>query len=287
MQHRVTIVIPLWKEELTNNEEISLRQGLNILSSFKFSIITYEGLRINSIIELIESYDVSHQILFFPKKYFLSISGYNRLMLSLRFYYKFLQYNYILIYQLDSFIFKNELLHWVNKRYSYIGAPWIKGGAQENTTSDPFLGVGNGGFSLRNVKDHLRILLTLSYLDPPKKVVEKFLASQNGTFPGRLLLMLSKLTVKNNTFFLFNDFHTWNMWEDWFWGRRASNISWFTVPDGKEAVRFSIEKDPVRFIKSSNDLPFGCHAWWKYDLDFWKPHIESFNHNVSLASVID
>ena len=29
-------------------------------------------------------------------------------------------------------------------------------------------------------------------------------------------------------------------------------------------------------------LPFGCHAWFRYDLEFWRPHIEAFGHDLEL-----
>ena len=31
----------------------------------------------------------------------------------------------MLIYQLDAYVFKDELLNWANKGYDYIGAPWL------------------------------------------------------------------------------------------------------------------------------------------------------------------
>jgi hypothetical protein len=104
--------------------------------------------------------------------------------------------------------------------------------------------------------------------------------SNKGTFPGRLLLLFTKLTFKNNTFFLFNDFNDWEDNEDAFWGRKTACFSWFTVPKWEEAVLFSVEVQPGRFIGETSELPFGCHAWWSYDLDFWKPHIERFGYKL-------
>jgi hypothetical protein len=41
----------------------------------------------------------------FPKRYFENIEGYNELLLSASFYERFLDTKYILIYQLDAFVF--------------------------------------------------------------------------------------------------------------------------------------------------------------------------------------
>jgi hypothetical protein len=65
----------------------------------------------------------------FPKRYFENIEGYNELLLSASFYERFLDTKYILIYQLDAFVFKDELQEWCDKGYDYI-APWI---APQNT----------------------------------------------------------------------------------------------------------------------------------------------------------
>ena len=52
----------------------------------------------------------------FEDEYFKGISGYNRLMMSEVFYRRFIGYEYILIYQLDAYIFKDELKKWCDKR---------------------------------------------------------------------------------------------------------------------------------------------------------------------------
>ena len=61
----------------------------------------------------------------FNDTYFESIYGYNQLMLNVEFYEAFSK-KYILIYQTDAFIFKDDLNYWCEKDYDYIGAPWIR-----------------------------------------------------------------------------------------------------------------------------------------------------------------
>jgi hypothetical protein len=103
----------------------------------------------------------------FPDHYFKSVFGYNRLMLTASFYERFSHSKFILIYQLDAYVFRDELLYWCSKDYDYIGAPWIttpnKGfkkvlslfdSKKKKARSEIFYKVGNGGFSLRKVNTH-------------------------------------------------------------------------------------------------------------------------------------
>ena len=78
-------------------------------------------------------------------------------MLSSVFYQEFEQYQYVLIAQTDSLVFSDDLNIWAEKGYSYIGAPWFEGYTQP-TQPLRLTAVGNGGFSLRNVQDFLRVL---------------------------------------------------------------------------------------------------------------------------------
>ncbi len=84
--------------------------------------------------------------------------------------------------------------------------------------------------------------------------------------------MLLNLTVRNNTFHLFNNY-IWN--EDFFWCLVVQkNFKWFKVPALVTASKFSMEANARMLYKSNNNqLPFGCHAWERYDVEFWKPFI--------------
>lgn len=67
----------------------------------------------------------ANHIVPFPDTYFKGIAGYNRLMMSPEFYETFAQWEYILIYQTDAWVFSDRLSEWCSKGYDYIGAPWI------------------------------------------------------------------------------------------------------------------------------------------------------------------
>lgn len=82
----------------------------------------------------------------FDDKWFESVSTYSVFMLTKEFYEKFTSYEFLLIYQLDAWVFRNELEYWCAQGYDYLGAPWFK----DATTM--YSKAGNGGFSLRNVR---------------------------------------------------------------------------------------------------------------------------------------
>ena len=98
-------------------------------------------------------------------------------MLSAEFYERFLNSKYLLIYQLDAYVFKDELTAWCNRGFDYVGAPWTIKKKYENPIYKPVLAiksfiyklkgkpsryawlgnkVGNGGLSLRKVDTHLK-----------------------------------------------------------------------------------------------------------------------------------
>lgn len=172
-------------------------------------------------------------------------------MLSTEFYQRFLDYKYILIYQLDAFVFRDELLEWCNKEFDYIGAPWLDEGnllilstnflslrirkVLQKLNINSISNVGNGGFCLRNVRKCLLALLIFN------KQVSKF---------------------KYN--------------EDLFWSYYVTSyLPFFRVADMRTALKFSFEMYPEKcYILNQNQLPFGCHAWEKYNIDFWDDFLE-------------
>ena len=63
--------------------------------------------------------------------------------------------------------------------------------------------------------------------------------------------------------------------EDHFWGLEApKNLSWFRIPDPATASRFATEINPDQLYEMNGQaLPFGCHAWEKYNPVFWRKFI--------------
>ncbi len=264
----VAVVIPVYKSTMNADEEKSLNRCIKVLGKFPLILVCPQCLNLSNY-ELHIPHNTNFTIQRFPDKFFKDIQGYNNLLLSTAFYKRFNLYQYILIYQLDAWVFKNELEHWCQKGYDYIGAPWFKGFGK--ATENEFIGVGNGGFSLRKVKSHLRVLNSFKYVYSPNYYLQKFLNNRSWeTF----VTFVENITIKNNFFHALNSYDS-N--EDLFFGGGASKaFKWFNVPDLQTALKFAVEINPSHFITDAEHVPFGCHAWEKYEPEFWQDLMKTY-----------
>ncbi|MDP5139773.1 MAG: hypothetical protein NWP83_04800 [Spirosomaceae bacterium] len=233
---QVAVVIPLYKSTFSASEELSLRQVKTVLSNYPIVFICPDKLNIEAYSAIIPTATVKR----FSDDYFQNVEGYSRLLLSPNFYKSFLNFEYILIYQTDAYVFRDELTEWCSKGYDYIGAPWTERpplvkGKPKVDIQNWFIGkVGNGGFSLRKVKSHY-----------------------NNT---RFFRPILRFMEKN---------------EDMFWGLFLYWLNpFFKRPKWQEALHFAIEMNPKNAFELINhQLPFGVHAWEKYDKEFWEEFI--------------
>lgn len=256
--HTVSIVVPVYRVDMTEYERISMERLVKVLGSHRIVVVKPVSLDLSPLSEKYPCLEFES----FDDGCFESISSYNRLMMSEAFYRRFQDSEYILIYQLDAYVFRDELDYWCAKGYDYIGAPWLLRPVYKfplfrftswlkkkycDVTHRPNgqitrYKVGNGGFSLRKVDSMLRAVTEL------RQVVERF------------------LTAKHH--------HTFN--EDVFFGVEVNNHGLgFRYPDWREALRFSFDKYP-KLCYELNDgrLPFGCHSWYKRKMKkFWFPLI--------------
>lgn len=245
------IAIPVYKKEITPYETYSFVQCNKVFKHYDRILFAPAGLCLDEYLKA----DSDLKVVNFPDACFESHRAYDRLMLEAEFYEKFLSYRYILIYQLDSFVFRDELQQWCSTGYDYIGAPWIENplisNIAANCTRARSIGyniipryrqhVGNGGFCLRNV----RSVLT------------------------NLRLFGSKA-------------RTWPYYEDTFFSFFINSYNpFFRIPGQFEALRFAFEMKPSQCYEiNQRHLPFGCHAWEKYDIGFWRPHFEAVGYTL-------
>lgn len=270
----VAIVIPVYKQNLTDYEIISLQQCNTILKNHPVVFIGPAELDYTAYLAIIPS----AKIIFFAPSYFESTKTYNRLMLSLSLYQRFQHCEYILIYQTDAFVFKDELNNWCKKGYDYIGAPWFKNFNEINIFSEEPWGVGNGGFSLRKIKSYIDILSTDKPVNNQKEIIEKYFSYSITDKAAKLTETIFKLSGHKNSSKEFIANFPVN--EDYFWGHYAAKINkTFKVAPMEDAIKFAFECSPSKLYAMNNEvLPFGCHAWWKYDLAFWEPHLQKFGY---------
>jgi glycosyltransferase involved in cell wall biosynthesis len=177
----------------------------------------------------------------FADEYFESVEKYNCLMMNGDFYKKHANYDFMLVYQLDAYVFRDELAYWCKKNFDYIGAPWFEGFSLSNNESKLLDVAGNGGFSLRKVKSFISIL---NHENDVKMTIKHYMADDQN--------------------------------EDMFFSRYAKEIDKkFKVALPDDAMFFSFECQPHKLYKMmKNKLPFGCHGWERYDFDFWEKHID-------------
>jgi hypothetical protein len=275
----VVVVIPIYKNfsNLNFDELSSLRQCLKVLNRHQICIVSPIKLSLIDYKKCFEENEVKFNYVTFDDKYFNDISGYNQLLINQKFYKTFIKYNYMLIYQPDCWVFEDELLFWCSKSYDYIGAPWVEV-LINNYNKYIFQGVGNGGFSLRKISTAIRILESIKILKFYDKLrtnygFKKFYKTGNYDILSRLFCFLLKVNRYAPELDLIVNENNFN--EDIIWSFLIKKtFRGFNIPIPEEALKFSFEVNPFFLYKMNNDvLPFGCHAWRKYDPNFWSKFI--------------
>ena len=267
----VAIVIPVYKNP-DKWEEISLRQCCKILGQYKMILVAPKTFNTCTYVSLWESYNIELNVERFSDEYFSGIPGYNRLLLSKEFYSRFTKYEYILIYQPDVYVFADKLEEWCKKKYDYVGAPLV--GKFDETIYYPemSLRVGNGGFSLRRVNNYLNFFDGNKNVFSSKQIIKNInLWKKPHTRFFVWLLML--LGWRNKPISVANH---WKYNEDDFWSGYLDNSNYTLIkPEPVEALDFAFERFPSEMYKFKGKLPFGCHAWKKYEYDiFWIKYIK-------------
>ena len=247
------VVVPIYKTELSPYEEVSLNRCFEIFCRRSITIVAPRSLDLKKI-DFLSKKQIAE--IRFDDEYFTSTSSYNRLLLQSEFYDCFSEFDFILIYQLDAFVFADELTAWCNAGFDYIGAPWIRDVIEEYKLARllPFWVrwkrknrqpkkclVGNGGFSLRKVATFRKVLRYFKYFS-----------------------------------------NKWPSQEDVFWSCAAPSLyPWFKIPDKAIAMKFAFELEPsVCYEINQKRLPFGCHAWERHDIDFWRPIFATMNYFI-------
>jgi len=242
----VAVTIPIYKSTLDKDELASLLQCIKILSGHPIIFFGPESLDIG-VYKNACAGKIEFNIEYFDEDYFKDIDGYNKIMLSPFFYQRFKGFKFIFIYQLDAWVFKDDLLCWCSKSYDYIGAPWHQNMwsasvAKHATIPRKILTklgyrrfnlVGNGGLSLRKVNSCIFNLKLF------KKQADKFKMNEDYFFS-----------------FFINSYNPL-----------------FKIPTASLAFKFAFEVEPEKaYLLNDKQLPMGCHAWPKFKY-FWKDFI--------------
>ena len=265
------IIIPVYKPVISKWEEMSLRQCCNIFSARAISLVTFGDLDCSVFSKIAEEYKVKLLRENFDSSYFTGLAGYNRLLISKDFYQRFARYDYMLIYQLDAYVFRDELDEWCNREYDYIGAPWFENYASHDDGSRLW-SVGNGGFSLRRIKTFIEILNDNNPVLGSRALYERY---SERPMLVKLWDILKSLMGWHNTISYY--VQEYEDQEDLFWTQYLPSIGIkLRIPTPMQTISFSMEKSPsYLYALNGNKLPFGCHAWQKYEYNtFWKQYIK-------------
>jgi hypothetical protein len=232
----VAVVIPVHRPRLQRLDAFSLARCQKVLAKYPRILVCPHGMDTGAYRELLPGLSQRS----FSAEFFRSERGYNRLLRTPTFYDAFAAYQHILIYQADCYVFEDRLSDFVERDYDYVGAPWTHfDWLLERTPLLRFLPrlerwlqpVGNGGLSLRRVAVF-------------RKLARRF---------ERLGMAL--------------DVH-----EDLYFCQLIARLSpELRLASFDEALRFAFELEPARcFELNGRRLPFGCHAFERYDFAFWR-----------------
>lgn len=255
----VAVVVPIYTRELSPDEQLSLAQLSRRLASYPHVQVSPASLTINVL---------GGEVRRFPDTFFTGTASYSRLLLSREFYEAFLDFEYILVHQTDCLTFGDALADFVRLGLDYVGAPWVL----FDRSAGPRLGrAGNGGFSLRRVKRFLDVLQTSAVFSYPGDELRRHFGPMR--FFSRLddfrirAFATCRVAQRGETVA-----RRWTGHEDVFWAFMAPLIvKDFRVADWQVGVRFAFEEAPQLCLTlNQGSLPFGCHAWKRWDPEFWQ-----------------
>jgi hypothetical protein len=262
------ICIPVYKPQPSALEALSLARCVAVLSRHPLTFFGPRSLDFGAYHTAVPGAAVAT----FDDRYFRSLAGYSELLVTRAFYEVFAVADFLLVYQLDAFVFEDQLEQWCAAGYDYVGAPWL--GRDGRWT-----GVGNGGFSLRRVAACQEVLATKRRLAPAE-----LWDHVRRTTPHPLVRalkyyrkLLAHLGLCNDVGWFLRKFVRRGEPEDMFWGLHAPRFHPpFRVAPADVAVRFSVEAGLENaWPHLAGQPPFGCHR--NCYLEVFHRHAESGN----------
>lgn len=267
----VCVVVPVYKNTLSHNETIALTQCIRVLGLYPIALVCPASLSVS----LLTAQFPITTIHTFPDEFFTDVQAYNRLMLSIAFYDSFSAYEFVLIHQLDAFVFRDELTNWCRRGYDYIGAPWLRDRDFGGWTEELWF----------NIKRRVATWFNLKKADgvTPREIVSLNKVG-NGGLSLRRVTALRRALQQNSRLireYEKQSMHQYN--EDIFFGIEV-NRYWpqLRIPDFRTALLFAVEFYPERSVLTYNEgqLPFGCHAWDTHGTAYWRPIFAQLGYQI-------
>lgn len=269
----VCVVIPIYRAKMSELEELSFKRMISVFQKRAIYLISPPSIQ-DYTTDLAAGYgNVTAEIL--SEDDFGSPLAFNRLSLKPSFYERFFDYDYLLICQLDVYVFKDDLDAWTSRDEDFFGAPIFEGYTKGRRE---FKNIGNnGGISLRSIKSCHRVLSEISFR------FNKFSSLWNvERHWGWRLYRL----IRDGLIFNYNVGHLKPVInEDLFWSAIVpQQFSWFTACKPEVGMYFAYDTNPrLLFEKSGCVYPMAIHAWWTYDREFVEGIIEAYDSEASTA----
>jgi len=254
------VVVPVHRQKPTADEQLSLRQCHKLLGHYPIRVVHPEGLELSEYHRLLPN----AKSLPVPNSWMASIQAYNRMMINPAFFRKLDCFTHLLIHEPDAIALSDKLLDWCSQPYDYIGAPWFDGFHQANPES-PIIPGGNSGFSLIRVSA-IKNILRSGYRWMPLSLIARELKKKalwkpnNFRFSYLLKLLGVAGQMRGAHLVLEENF-------DLFLCRHIPYADpTFAIAPPEIAIAFSWEVNPKTCYELNNArLPFGIHAWARYD----------------------
>jgi hypothetical protein len=175
MKELVTVVIPVFKNQLTETEAKSLEKCLETLEQFPVLFITGDDTNLDDL----SSRHPSITNYRFENEYFKNRATFQKLLLRDEFYDRFDWSEFILVHELNSFVLKNELRYWCKQGYDFIQpcpdsltVSWLDSFVSKKLAPQTVDQLSSAGLSLRRVGPMRKAI------KKNKRLIYQFLTSQ-------------------------------------------------------------------------------------------------------------
>ena len=121
---RIATVTPVYRNDVTPAERTSLTALHRILGRYERVLVAPPGIDAPAGFTFTTT-------LRFDASYFASVRAYSRLLLDDAFYAALSGFDFILIYQLDAYVFRDDLEEWARRGYDYVCLSYTSDAADE------------------------------------------------------------------------------------------------------------------------------------------------------------
>lgn len=257
-KEKFCIVIPVYSVELSPIDKIGLEKLYKVLGYKKYptKFVCPKGLDLTNYRKIYPNFDIEE----FDTKWFKGIYEYSQLCLQYEFYDRFSNYEYMFMYQLDSYIWEDRIEEICNMGYDYIGGPVFSGLSKwdliNKDTGKYEPKVGNGGCGWRKIETFKDICNPEGEFRKTYNITDEILAN----------------VVIEDKYFSNDIERKYDLYKPSY--QKALSIVWdMSVPEIYD--KWGYKK-----------LPMCAHALYKYPT-FWKDKVEEFNNDEIQKYCID